>query len=409
MFLQMLGLILGALLGHLMAADALSDSSLGRELDSLIESDMSLGGQFSACVLRMRDGSTVWEHRPQSRQMPASVEKIFTTEAALRVLGPNYRFSTGLFGRGILHDTEWVGDLVLSGGGDPTLGCRWGATLTTLADTLQKLGIRHVTGSLIALDTLAGASPWDIWPSEWTFANAQEGYGAPMAGLNWDLNRRGRQAAEEPRRLVLNVFREMLDKRGITVAGHDSLWVRGNIPGSAPAEDWTSFGEVHSPRLAFTLRPFLAESINQIGEGLVLRMGAGYHHAKESPREAGLRRVRANLQTSGVRTERIEIFDGSGLSRYDAVPTVEIAGLLRRSWLSPGGERMVDMLPAGGQGTLRGRFRRLPSPSWVLAKTGTLHRVCNLAGILKVPDRDTLAFAIFCQNYPGSAVSMGTV
>jgi hypothetical protein len=66
----------------------------------------------------------------------------------------------------------------------------------------------------------------------------------------------------------------------------------------------------------------------------------------------------------------------------------------------------VDFLASGGQGTLRKRFRNLPDPAWVLAKTGTLDRVSNLCGLVRSPLRDSVAFAIFCQNYNTGAASM---
>jgi len=226
-----------------------------------------------------------------------------------------------------------------------------------------------------------------------------------MAGLNWNLNRDGWRPTDEPRRLILKVFRQALGKKGIAVGGTDSVLCRGDSSATV-GRNWSLIAQVNSPSLDGMLRPFLFESINQIGEGLVLRMGAGFNKPKEDPRDAGVRRVRANLQASGVRIWELEIRDGSGLSRYDQATTAEMAGLLRRSQLTAGGARTVDYLAAGGQGTLRRRFRNLPDPSWVIAKTGTLDRVSNIVGVIRNPARDTVAFAIFCQNYLTGAASM---
>jgi len=382
-----------------------TDSSMVRELDSLVDASFPKGGQFSACAYRVRDGAMVWSRLPSARQMPASTQKVFTTEAALRVLGPKFRFATALYGRGAQRGSEWIGDVVLVGSGDPTLGCEWGANLNPLVQGLAKKGIRKITGNLVALDTLAGAAPWGIWPPDWTFGNARDLYGAPVAGLNWNLNRDGWKPSEEPRRLILKVLRQNLAKKGIAVGGIDSVLCRGDSS-AAMGRNWNLFAQVNSPSLEAMLRPFLFESINQVGEGLVLRMGAGFNKPKEEPREAGVRRVRANLQVSGVKIWELEIRDGSGLSRYDQATTSEMAALLRRSQLVTGSARTVDYLAAGGQGTLRRRFRNLPDPSWVVAKTGTLERVSNIAGVIRGPLRDTVAFAIFCQNYLTGAATM---
>jgi len=390
---------------HLQTAQPAVDSLLRRELDSLINASFPKGGQFAAAAVRVRDGALVWGRNASSRQMPASTEKVFTTEAALRVLGPKFRFATALYGRGAAKGSEWVGDLVLVGSGDPTLGLDWGPGFGPLVAALQKRGIRRVTGNLVALDSLCGEAPWGIWPPDWTFGNARDNYGAPVAGLNWNLNRDNWRPSQEPRLLALKVLRQNLSRKGIVVAGEDSVLTRADSVLSIP-KGWTQIAQVQSPSLESMLRPFLWESINQIGEALVLRMGAGFSKKGEEPREAGMRRVRSNLQASGVQTWELEIRDGSGLSRYDAVPPLELARLLARSWQATGGARTVDFLATGGQGTLRKRFRRLPDPTWVLAKTGTLDRVSNLCGIIRSPLRDTVAFAVFCQNYVTGAPSM---
>jgi D-alanyl-D-alanine carboxypeptidase/D-alanyl-D-alanine-endopeptidase (penicillin-binding protein 4) len=382
-----------------------NDSTLRIELDSLVDASLPRGAQFAAAAIRARDGALVWGRNAHTRQMPASTQKVFTTEVALRVLGPKFRFSTQLYGRGAQNGADWIGDLILVGSGDPTLGLEWGATLNPLVNALQKRGIRKVSGSLIALDTLCGAAPWGIWPPDWTFGNARDLYGAPIAGLNWNLNRDGWRPSQEPRLLVLKNLRQALSKKGIAIGGPDSVLTRDDSLLALP-RTWTSMGQTQSPMLESILRPFLWESINQLGEAMVLRMGAGFAKPGEDLREAGMRRVRSNLQASGANIWEMEMRDGSGLSRYDAIPPLELARLLQRSSLGTGSTRTVDFLAAGGQGTLRKRFRNLPDPAWILAKTGTLDRVSNLCGLVRSPLRDTLSFAIFCQNYNTGAASM---
>lgn len=382
-----------------------ADSLLRRELDSLVDAIFPRGAQFAAAAVRVRDSALVWGRLPYSRQMPASTQKVYTTEAALRVLGPKFRFTTALYGRGTAKGSEWIGDLVLVGSGDPTLGLDWGPSFTPLVNALHKRGIRKVTGKLVALDSLCGTAPWGIWPPDWTFGNARDNYGAPVAGLNWNLNRDNWRPSQEPRLLALRFLRQNLTKKGILVSGEDSVLTREDSLFAVP-KDWTLLGQVSSPALESMLRPFLWESVNQIGEALVLRMGAGFGKKSEEPREAGMRRMRLNLQAAGVRIWENELRDGSGLSRYDAVPPIDMARLLARSARDSGSARTVDFLAAGGQGTLRRRFRSLPDPAWVLAKTGTLDRVSNLCGIIRSPRTDTIAFALFCQNYNTGAASM---
>jgi len=95
---------------------------------------------------------------------PASVEKLYTSTAALALLGPTARLSTTVLGTGTLdgHGT-WHGDLYVHGGGDPTLGSSAfdavyaggrGALIGALAQRVRAAGIRRVTGHVIADESL---------------------------------------------------------------------------------------------------------------------------------------------------------------------------------------------------------------------------------------------------------------
>ena len=47
-----------------------------------------------------RSGTTLYQHNPRTRLVPASNLKLLTTAAAMDVLGPDYRFSTQLLSDG---------------------------------------------------------------------------------------------------------------------------------------------------------------------------------------------------------------------------------------------------------------------------------------------------------------------
>jgi hypothetical protein len=146
------------------------------------------------------------------------------------------------------------------------------------------------------------------------------------------------------------------------------------------------------------LRVCLRESVNPFAEAMVLGLGLGRRGA---PRESGRKRIQEWLTTQGVDPTRMLADDGSGLSRYDMTSARQMARLLARDARRPG-TRLADLLPRGGEGTLRRRFRNLADPSLVTAKTGTLDGVSNLAGYLVRPGRDTLAFSFLCNGFAGS-------
>ena len=69
----------------------------------------------------VQSGAVVFDENSGASLRPASAEKLAVSFAALRILGPGYRFRTEVVGSGALQGRVWDGDLVLVGYGDPTL------------------------------------------------------------------------------------------------------------------------------------------------------------------------------------------------------------------------------------------------------------------------------------------------
>jgi len=100
-----------------------------------------------AIALDLTTGKVVFAHNSAVGFVPASNEKLPITFAALKMLGPGFRFPTEVRGQGSLGaDGTWAGNLVLKGYGDPTLS-RW--NLLALAHKIRALGITHVTGMVV--------------------------------------------------------------------------------------------------------------------------------------------------------------------------------------------------------------------------------------------------------------------
>lgn len=112
-----------------------------------------LSGLASAGYLTAQQG--VWvsagkypiaQHQGETLRPAASLSKIATTLAALATWGPDSRFETLVGWRGRLENGVVLGDLVIEGGDDPLFV--WEEAIA-LGNTLQRLGIRRVTGDLI--------------------------------------------------------------------------------------------------------------------------------------------------------------------------------------------------------------------------------------------------------------------
>ena len=98
-------------------------------------------------LIETLDGKVVSSQAENEQFNPASTMKLATALVALRTLGPEHRFATGVWTDGILDKATGVinGNLYISGR-DPSFHYEHGVLL---ARELNKLGIKQVTGDLI--------------------------------------------------------------------------------------------------------------------------------------------------------------------------------------------------------------------------------------------------------------------
>src|SRR5262249_37619813 len=75
----------------------------------------------SAVAIELATGNVLFARNADLSLEPASNEKLAITFAALRQLGPRYRFRTQLLATGAQQGTVWHGNVYLKGYGDPTL------------------------------------------------------------------------------------------------------------------------------------------------------------------------------------------------------------------------------------------------------------------------------------------------
>src|SRR5260370_6121685 len=109
-----------------LALSIASGADLKSKIDELVSKTPALGNAFIGLqVVSLPSGRVLYERNPDRLFVPASNMKLFTTALALERLGPQYRFKTQIGSdTPIDADGTLVGDLVLVGGGDPTLSGR---------------------------------------------------------------------------------------------------------------------------------------------------------------------------------------------------------------------------------------------------------------------------------------------
>jgi D-alanyl-D-alanine carboxypeptidase/D-alanyl-D-alanine-endopeptidase (penicillin-binding protein 4) len=131
---------------------------------------------------------------------PASTAKLFTTTAAMALLGPDSTVTTKVSFAKPSADGTVEGDLTLVGDGDPNLSGRvlpytaTSAKESTQPDPLRYMdelaakvaasGVHRITGDVIGADEQG----WDPYPQGWGTDDLLWGYGAPVSELSLDDN-----------------------------------------------------------------------------------------------------------------------------------------------------------------------------------------------------------------------------
>lgn len=353
------------------------------------------GGGSGAYVYDLSARRVLYAIRPDVARPPASVEKLYTSTAALERLGPDYRIPTSVLGTGSLDSSGvWHGDLYLRGGGDPTFGDAGfvqraygqGATVGELARQLaEQAGISKVEGRVLGDESLFDA----LRGGPRTGFRADFDIGGTLSALAFDRGLVGPRAGlHAPAAYAADQLSAALHGAGVSVSG-------GADTGAAPSSA-TLLARVQSPPLSALLGLMNRPSDNFFAEMLVKELGSRSGDAGTTP--AGVAVVTRALRALHVSAT---VVDGSGLSRADRSSPRQIVTLLDTLAPTTVGSTLRASLPVAGRtGTLSRRMRGTAAAGRCQAKTGTINGVSNLAGYCRAQGGHTLAFAILMTGVP---------
>ena len=324
-------------------------------------------------LIETLDGKVVSAQNENEQFNPASTLKLATALVALRTLGPEHRFATGVWTDGVLDkDTgALTGNLYISGR-DPSFHYEHGVLL---ARELNKLGIKQVTGDLIvapgftmnfsASAQRSGERLYDTLDSTLRYAEA-------MRAWNYE-------------RTLLN------DKASLETV--PSLAVMGEVVVAPVAPTAKLLLTQRSSKLVDILKVLLCYSNNFMAERIGEALG-------------GPESVRQRLTTElGLGPDEIRFASLSGLGVNRISPRVmmkiyrELRVELKKHGLTP-----AAIMPVAGidPGTLEDRFNGLPWRGSVIAKTGTLIRTdggaSSLVGQMRTAKGEVLLFVIMNQR-----------
>jgi D-alanyl-D-alanine carboxypeptidase/D-alanyl-D-alanine-endopeptidase (penicillin-binding protein 4) len=147
---------------------------------------------LSLTVLDAKTGEQVFAANPDMGLAPGSTLKTVTSITAFNILGKDFQFKTQLGYTGVITaDGTLNGDIIIKGGGDPTLGSwRWASTkegviLNAMVTALKQAGIKRINGRIIGDN---GIFKGQSIPDGWIWQDLGTYYGAGIAGLCWREN-----------------------------------------------------------------------------------------------------------------------------------------------------------------------------------------------------------------------------
>lgn len=394
-------------------------AALAAKLNETLKTDG--GGTFTGIVQDAATGQVLFDRAADKARVPASNMKLLTAGAALRVLGPDRRFST----RAVAGPTP--GSVVLTGGGDVLLGAgesdpgavlgRAGlatlaqATVRALQDGTAGTGKSTGTVSVLLDDSLFSGPPLS---QAWSPEDVAAGEMAPLYPLALNSARFDPAKTTGPRpqdaaMTAAEAFAARLSEAGaaagLSVAPGVTRVRPGTSPDSTPAR---VLAEVQSATVGEQVDLMLQTSDNYLAEvmGRMTALGAGRAGSGDDAVAAVLQQVK----DMGVPTDELRAADVSGLALANRVSARQLTDVVR-AMTSGADTRLRAALAgfpvAGLTGTLGDRYTEAASAAGaglVRAKTGTLNTVIALSGYVVDADGRLLVFSFVGNGLtPGAA------
>jgi len=175
------------------------DNALSSRIQKILTQTEANRGFWGVEVISLSTGKVLYAQNEDKLFTPASVTKLFTTSAALALIGPEYRFRTTIETAGMVDKYgRLTGDLVLVGRGDPNLSGRTLPynlrterklppihVLVDLADQLSKKGVKYVDGDIVADDSYFA---FERYGEGWSQDDLMWSVGAPVSALTVNDN-----------------------------------------------------------------------------------------------------------------------------------------------------------------------------------------------------------------------------
>jgi D-alanyl-D-alanine carboxypeptidase len=344
---------------------------------------------------------TIFSLNPAVSMIPASNTKLFTTSAALSLLGGDYPLSTKLLCTdNNTRDGVINGNLYIKGYGNSVLTEQ---DITDMVLELKKSGITRITGNIVGDDTyFDNVYTRDDWITDETANVKLPPISAIVVNRNTTIvqKKRGRRT----RNYVANVtnpplhaaalVREKLLNNGIEV-------LSPAVTGITPEDNFVLAEKVIPLRKLIGL--INKKSDNFLAECLFKTIGATASGTQGNAFYS-TQAVLDFIDDNGIFAKGTAVVDGSGISRFNQITTGAIAGLLEKMYfdLKNFEDYYNSLSIAGVDGTLRNRMKMTAAENNFHGKTGTLNGVTSIAGYITTKKDEDLVISMIFEYQKGS-------
>jgi D-alanyl-D-alanine carboxypeptidase/D-alanyl-D-alanine-endopeptidase (penicillin-binding protein 4) len=381
--------------------------------------------------------------------IPASTQKLITTSVALQKLGSEFKFQTKVYYSGEVKDSVLHGNIVIKGGGDPTLGSERFNQQNFIYEWVMKIksvGIKEVKGGIFTDISSHSNNPIH----NWIWGDIANYYGAAAYSINLfdntqkihfktgNIGDTAKIVKTEPEVNFVNYKSEVISSN----ISSDEAYIYGSpfdgnrlVKGKLPANrnDFLVKAALPSPNKVLeqllkmeliSLEVVLSEEIypnnslnlifiheshplkdiiywtNQISmnlyaEAILLSLCSNNGQASY---DLGVKEVETFISSKGIEVEGMHLTDGSGLSRNNGVTTKQMVKVLQQVKSSKEFSDFYKSLPISGEsGTLRNFAKSIPGK--VHAKSGYINGVRCYSGYLTTKSGREVIFSVMINNY----------
>jgi len=155
---------------------------------------------------------------------------------------------------------------------------------------------------------------------------------------------------------------------------------------------------IYSPSVLSIVQNVNMFSNNLFAEHLLKHIGLKKYGLGDT--ETGVNAVVNFWKQKGLDTEGLFMYDGCGLSRFNALTAKQLTDILRYMKTSPHFNDFYNSLSNAGRiGTLKKLCVGSNAQEQIFAKSGTMSRVKSYAGYAKTLKNDTIVFSIIANNF----------